>query len=242
MEPVPELISWRGSIPYEWCHSPFEHTVMLVFTGIINAPALFILTLITLILIKGTAESAVVNAVIVVIKVSIVIVFITLGWKFINPTNYVPFLIPADAPDVIASNGEVHSYAPFFNHGWAGIFRGASIVFFAFIGFDAVSTAAQETKNPKRDMPIGILGSLVICTYSFMCYFLTCTHRYCTLHRFYQRGKRGPALLKCYSNLHAWLRVVGNIGEREAAILARVFNSNSCDVSWTVEGVFLHVK
>ncbi len=152
-----------GSIPYEWCHSPLEHTANGVY-GIINAPALLILTLITLILIKGTQESAIVNAVIVVIKVSIVLVFIALGWKFINPTNYIPFFIPADAPDVVASNGEVHSYSPFFNHGLAGAFRGASIVFFAFIGFDAVSTAAQETKNPKRDMPIGILGSLVICT------------------------------------------------------------------------------
>ena len=152
-----------GTIPYEWCHSPLEHTAGGVH-GIIIAPALLILTIITLILIKGTQESAIVNAVIVVIKVSIVLVFIALGWKFINPTNYVPFLIPADAPDVTAVNGEVHSYAPFFNHGWAGIFRGASIVFFAFIGFDAVSTAAQETKNPKRDMPIGILGSLAICT------------------------------------------------------------------------------
>jgi APA family basic amino acid/polyamine antiporter len=152
-----------GAIPYEWCHSPFEHTATGVY-GIINAPALVVLTIITLILIKGTQESAVVNAVIVVIKVTIVLVFIAVGWKFINPTNYVPFFIPADAPDVVNASGETHSYAPLFNHGFWGVLRGAGIVFFAFIGFDAVSTAAQETKNPKRDMPIGILGSLVICT------------------------------------------------------------------------------
>ncbi|MBI1770167.1 MAG: amino acid permease [Bacteroidetes bacterium] len=152
-----------GSIPYEWCHSPMEMSATGVH-GIINAPALVILTIITLILIKGTQESAIVNAIIVVIKVSIVLVFIALGWKFIDPANYVPFLIPADAPSVTAANGEVHSYAPLFNHGWTGVMHGAAIVFFAFIGFDAVSTAAQETKNPKRDMPIGILGSLVICT------------------------------------------------------------------------------
>ncbi|MGC4023562.1 MAG: amino acid permease, partial [Cyclobacteriaceae bacterium] len=152
-----------GSIPYEWCHSPLEHTADGVY-GILNVPALFILTIITLILIKGTQESAFVNAIIVVVKVSIVLIFIALGWKFINPNNYVPFFIPADAPDVVAANGETHSYAPLFNHGFFGVLRGAGIVFFAFIGFDAVSTAAQETKNPKRDMPIGILGSLAICT------------------------------------------------------------------------------
>ncbi len=152
-----------GSIPYEWCHSPMEMSATGVH-GIINAPALVVLTIITLVLIKGTQESAVVNAIIVFIKVTIVLVFIGIGWKFINPTNYVPFLIPADAKDITAPNGMVHSYAPLFNHGWGGVFHGAAIVFFAFIGFDAVSTAAQETKNPKRDMPIGILGSLVVCT------------------------------------------------------------------------------
>jgi APA family basic amino acid/polyamine antiporter len=133
-------------------------------SGIINAPALVVLTIITLILIKGTQESAIVNAIIVFIKVSIVLVFIGIGWKFINPTNYVPFMIPADAPDIVSPNGDVHNYTSFFNHGWGGIFHGAAYVFFAFIGFDAVSTAAQETRNPKRDMPIGILGSLVVCT------------------------------------------------------------------------------
>jgi APA family basic amino acid/polyamine antiporter len=117
-----------------------------------------------LILIKGTQESAMVNAIIVFIKVSIVLVFIAIGWKFINPSNYVPFLIPADAPDITTSSGMSHSYAPLFNHGWTGVMHGAAIVFFAFIGFDAVSTAAQETKNPKKDMPIGILGSLAVCT------------------------------------------------------------------------------
>jgi len=152
-----------GSIPYEWCHSPLETSTTGVH-GIINAPALVVLTIITLILIKGTQESAIVNAIIVFIKVSIVLVFIAIGWQFINPSNYTPFMIPADAPDIISPNGDVNSYTPFFKHGWGGIFAGAAYVFFAFIGFDAVSTAAQETKNPKRDMPIGILGSLLVCT------------------------------------------------------------------------------
>ncbi len=142
-----------GAIPYQWCHSPMETSTAGV-QGIINLPALFILFVLSLILIKGTKESATVNAIIVVVKVSIVLVFIFVGWQFINPANYEPFMIPADTPGHEAWN----------RHGWGGVFGGAAVVFFAFIGFDAVSTAAQEAKNPKRDMPIGILGSLIVCT------------------------------------------------------------------------------
>ena len=146
-----------GSIPYQWCHSPWETSVNGV-TGIINIPAVIILFIVTLILIKGMQESAFINAIIVFIKVGIVLVFIALGWSYINETNYTPFVIPENTPGHEAWN----------RHGWGGVLGGASIVFFAFIGFDAVSTAAQEAKNPKRDMPIGILGSLVVCTLLFV--------------------------------------------------------------------------
>jgi APA family basic amino acid/polyamine antiporter len=146
-----------GSIPYQWCHSPMQTSLNGV-QGIVNVPAVFILILLTLILIKGTQESAMVNSIIVFVKVTIVLVFIVLGWGFINDANYTPFVIPADMTGHEAWN----------RHGWGGVLGGASIVFFAFIGFDAVSTAAQEAKNPKRDMPIGILGSLVICTILFV--------------------------------------------------------------------------
>jgi APA family basic amino acid/polyamine antiporter len=142
-----------GAIPYEWCHSPFESSVSGV-SGIVNAPALLILLLLTLLLIKGTQESAFVNTIIVFLKVAIVLVFIAIGWQFIKPENHTPYMIPEGT---LGHEG-------FFAHGWGGILKGAGIVFFAFIGFDAVSTAAQEAKNPKRDMPIGILGSLVVCT------------------------------------------------------------------------------
>ena len=118
--------------------------------GIINLPAVGIIILMSLLLIKGTKESATVNAVIVAIKVAVVLVFIILGWKYINETNYTPYI-----PDNTGNFGDF---------GFSGIIRAAAIVFFAYIGFDAVSTAAQETKNPKRNMPIGILGSLAICT------------------------------------------------------------------------------
>jgi len=154
-------------VPFEWSHSPFERTLDaagIMHHGIINIPALIILALLSLLLMKGTEESATVNSVIVVVKVSIVLIFIALGWQFINPSNHHPYVIPADAAPAQLRDGTLYSYQSFFRHGWGGILSGAGIVFFAFIGFDAVSTAAQEAKNPARDMPRGILGSLVICT------------------------------------------------------------------------------
>jgi len=157
-----------GGIPYEWCHSPFESftdSAGVYHQGIMNAPALIILLALTLLLIKGTQESALVNAVIVFIKVAIVILFIAIGWQFIRPENHTPYLIPADTAPIADQAGKIIAdYSGWNKHGWGGVLGGAAIVFFAFIGFDAVSTAAQEAKNPKRDMPIGILGSLVICT------------------------------------------------------------------------------
>ncbi|MCA6475790.1 MAG: amino acid permease [Chitinophagaceae bacterium] len=157
-----------GAVPYEWCHSPFESftdSAGVLHQGIMNAPALVILLLLTLLLIKGTQESAMVNAIIVFIKVAIVILFIVIGWQFIKPENHTPYMIPEGTKPVIDAAGvELVNYDGIFKHGLGGVLGGAAIVFFAFIGFDAVSTAAQEAKNPKRDMPIGILGSLVVCT------------------------------------------------------------------------------
>lgn len=127
----------------EFTASPFDG-------GIINIPAVFIVILMSLLLMKGTKESAFVNGIIVALKVAVVLVFIALGWQYINPTNYTPYI-----PENTGNFGEF---------GFSGIVRAAAIVFFAYIGFDAVSTAAQEAKNPKRDMPIGILVSLLICT------------------------------------------------------------------------------
>jgi APA family basic amino acid/polyamine antiporter len=143
-------------IPYQWRHSPFE-TSMDGVTGIMNIPAVIILAILSALLIRGTRESAFVNSLIVITKVSIVIMVIVVGWQFINPANHTPF-IPA-ATTYTTPQGVTHNYG-----GILGILGAAGVVFFAFIGFDAVSTAAQETKNPKRDMPFGILGSLVVCT------------------------------------------------------------------------------
>jgi APA family basic amino acid/polyamine antiporter len=151
------VIAFFGySIPYQWFHSPMQHAADGT-RGIVNIPAVGILIVLTLLLIRGTQESAFVNALIVITKVSIVLMVIVLGWHFINPANHTPF-VPA-ATTYTTPEGVSHPYG-----GILGILGAAGVVFFAYIGFDAVSTAAQEAKNPKRDMPIGILGSLVICT------------------------------------------------------------------------------
>ena len=118
--------------------------------ALFNLPAVVIIALVSTLLVIGIKESATVNDVIVLIKVAVVLLFIVAAVRAINPANWHPFM-PA--------NTGVRE-----NFGWTGMMAGAGIVFFAYIGFDAVSTAAQEAKNPQRDMPIGIIGSLLICT------------------------------------------------------------------------------
>jgi len=119
-------------------------------TAVFNLPAVLITVAVTLLLIFGVSESASVNAVIVVLMVTVVLIVIGAGAMFIDPANWHPFI-----PENTGTFGE---------YGWSGILRGAGVIFFAYIGFDAVSTSAQEARNPQRDMPRGILGSLVICT------------------------------------------------------------------------------
>lgn len=157
-----KLLEYFGmNVPYQWCHSPFESLRgpggEVITTGIMNLPAIGILLLLTLVLIRGTKESALLNGLIVVTKVAIVILVIAIGWGYMNPANHATY-IPKPTT-YTTSEGIVHNFG-----GIWGILGAAGVVFFAFIGFDAVSTAAQEAKNPKRDMPIGILGSLAICT------------------------------------------------------------------------------
>ena len=127
----------------------------------LNLPAALIIGLITWVLVRGIRESATVNSVIVFLKISIILIFIGAGVFFIKPELWQPF-IPANT-----------GQAGFF--GVSGIIRGAGIMFFAYLGFDAVSTAAQEAKNPKRDMPIGILGSLFACTLLYIAFSLVLT-------------------------------------------------------------------
>jgi APA family basic amino acid/polyamine antiporter len=137
--------------------SPFETATQAdgsVVHGIVNLPAILIVVAITAVVIRGTQGSAWVNATIVALKVSVVLVFIALGWQYIDPANYQPY-IPANT-------------GTFGEFGLSGILRGAGVIFFVFIGFDIVATMAQEAKKPQRDMPIGIIGSLVVCTILFV--------------------------------------------------------------------------
>jgi basic amino acid/polyamine antiporter, APA family len=149
------VFHWKA-IAFQWCHSPFQVSDTGVH-GFLNLPALFIVALLSLLLIKGTQDSAFVNGLIVITKVSIVILIIVIGWGFMKPENHTPY-IPAPQT-YVDTQGISHHFG-----GIMGILGAAGVVFFAFIGFDAVSTAAQEAKNPKKDMPMGILGSLVVCT------------------------------------------------------------------------------
>ncbi|WP_395052242.1 amino acid permease [Flavobacterium sp.] len=150
-----ELLNKYGiHLPPDFICSPWETLKLsdgtVINGGIINLPAIFIVSVLSLLLIRGTKESASINNFLVVLKVTVVILFIVLGWNFIEPANYIPYI-----PENTGIKGQF---------GWSGIAAGAGTVFFAFIGFDAVSTAAQEAKNPQKGMPIGILGSLVVCT------------------------------------------------------------------------------
>jgi APA family basic amino acid/polyamine antiporter len=145
-----------STVPYQWSHSAFEVSTAGVH-GIMNIPAVIILGLLSLVLVRGTQESAMLNGLIVIAKVAIVLMVIFIGWGFILPANHTPYI--PEATTYTTAQGITHAYG-----GIMGILGAAGVVFFAYIGFDAVSTAAQEAKNPSRDMPIGILGSLVICT------------------------------------------------------------------------------
>ncbi len=166
-------------IPVELLHGPWDET-----PGILNLPAILIVCLLSVLLIKGTKESALINNILVILKVTVVLVFIFLGWGFINPENHQPF-IPVNEGEQMVRQGSM-GFFDFFQsdyfgqYGWSGILRGAGVVFFAFIGFDAVSTAAQEAKNPQKGMPIGIIGSLVVCTllYVLFSYVLTGLENY----------------------------------------------------------------
>jgi basic amino acid/polyamine antiporter, APA family len=152
------------TIPSSISKAPFEHNIDTGWqaTGsFINFPAMFVVIIITTLLLIGIRESAKINNIIVLIKVTVILLFIGFGFSYINMDNLVPFI-----PENTGNAGEF---------GWSGIFRGAGVIFFAYIGFDAVSTAAQEAKNPQRDMPIGILGSLAAATVLYILVALVLT-------------------------------------------------------------------
>jgi len=148
-----------------------SHTLTRVPGGIVNLPAVALIVAMTILLVIGIKESARFNNVIVYVKIAIVLLVIGFGFMHVNPANWHPFVAPN-------TTGEFGAY------GWSGVVRAAGVVFFAYIGFDAVSTAAQEAKNPQKDMPVGILLSLGICTvlYILMALVITGLAPYKTLN------------------------------------------------------------
>jgi APA family basic amino acid/polyamine antiporter len=194
---VRDYLHW--DLPESLTNAPFtvEGTHTLVPTGaIVNLPAVFLVVLLTSLLVVGIRESARLNNLIVFLKITIVFLVIGFGLMFVNPDNWSP-LVPENS-------GE------FGHFGWSGVLRAAGVIFFAYIGFDAVSTAAQEAKNPQRDLPIGILGSLAVCTvlYILMALVMTGVAHYSELNVpdpvYVAIDKAGPGL--------AWLKPIVALG------------------------------
>jgi APA family basic amino acid/polyamine antiporter len=183
-------------LPSELASAPLAYSNGALSTtgALINLPAVLIVAAISALCYVGISQSAFVNSIIVTIKVVVILLFIAFAVQYVNPDNWSPFIPDAEGPG---------------RFGWDGVVRGASIVFFAYIGFDAVSTAAQEAKNPQRDMPIGILGSLVVCTvlYILVAGVLTGLLPYSLLGT----PKPVATALEAYPSL-LWLKTIVEIG------------------------------
>jgi basic amino acid/polyamine antiporter, APA family len=204
-----DVVGTHNLVASQICYNPATNDVISVAAGqtcdltkyaavhgVVNLPAMILIGLVTILLVIGIKESARFNNFIVILKLAIVLLVIGFGFMYVNSDNWHPFIPP--------NTGETGHY------GWSGIVRGSAVIFFAYIGFDAVSTAAQEAKNPQRDMPIGILGSLAICTvlYILMALVMTGLTKYTNLNVphpvFVAIAAAGPAL--------AWMRPIINVG------------------------------
>ncbi|HXS26447.1 MAG TPA: amino acid permease [Steroidobacteraceae bacterium] len=148
------LDTFHVHIPAALSHAPLDQggsALSIVLTGaILNVPSMAIVAAIATVCYIGIKQSSAFNTVIVAIKVAVVVMFVVIGVSYVNPANWHPFIPP--------------NTGVFGKYGWSGVIAGAGVIFFAYIGFDAVSTTAQEARDPPRDMPIGILASLIICT------------------------------------------------------------------------------
>lgn len=182
-------------LPREIISSPWQKESILASTDspFFNLPAVFIVVLISLILSRGIRQSVIVNGIAVITKVAVVVLFISIGIFYIDPQNYDPFI-----PENTGTFGQF---------GWSGILRASGVLFFAYIGFDAISTTALETKNPQRSIPIGILGSLLICTviYILFAFVLTGIVNYKDL------GVAAPIAVAVSKTPYTWLRGLINI-------------------------------
>jgi APA family basic amino acid/polyamine antiporter len=197
-------------IPAELANAPYTHkappdagwNLWRIFTegwdttgAILNVPAMFVIAVITALLVIGIRESAAFNNLVVAIKVTVILLFLAVGAAYLNPENWTPFIPENQGPG---------------RYGWDGVFRAAGVIFFAYIGFDAVSTAAQEARRPQRDMPIGILGSLLICTLLYISVALVLTG----VIRYTELGVPDP-IARAIDSLGqdvAWLRPIIKVG------------------------------
>ncbi len=191
------LHTFHIDLPARSIAGPFEAVELpdgMAAPGYANLPAVLIVFLVSVLLMIGIEESARVNAVIVVIKLAVVLVFIGAGWSYVNPANYHPFLPP--------------NTGTFGSFGISGVMMGAGTIFFAYIGFDAVSTAAQECRNPQRDMPFGMIGSLAVCTVLYILFALVLTG----LVPYTQLGVAAPVAVAIDRTPFVWLNNLVKFG------------------------------
>ena len=220
---VVKLLHMYGAeLPQSLTRCPWDQPA-----GLINLPAVLIIFAVSVLLMIGISESAKVNGVIVAIKLTIVIIVICVGFAYINRANYTPFIPP--------------NTGKFGEFGWSGIMRAAAVIFFAYIGFDAVSTAAQEARRPQRDMPIGIIGSLAICTilYVLFAHVLTGMVPYTKFH-----GDAAPVATVISLFPHAWLQtgiVIGIIAGYTSVILVMLLGQSRVFFSMSRDGLLPRV-
>lgn len=186
------------ALPPRLCASPTE-TLHLAdgstVSGLLNLPAVFVIVAVSLLLMRGVTESARVNAVIVAIKIAVIVAVVAVGAFYIKASNYTPFIPPNDGT--------------FGHFGFSGVMRAAGTIFFAYVGFDAVSTAAQEARNPARDMPIGILGSLLVCSLAYVVFAGTLVGM---LNYHAMLNDPAPVATALQQTAYPWLKVAVNVG------------------------------
>jgi APA family basic amino acid/polyamine antiporter len=220
------LHDWGLNLPARFVISPFDVAKLpdgTEVSGFVNLPAIFVISIVSLLLMRGIQESARVNSVIVAVKVAVVLAVVGVGVFYIKAQNYQPFIPP--------------NTGTFGEYGFSGIMRGAGVIFFAYIGFDAVSTAAQEARNPQRDMPIGILGSLLICTILYIAFALVLTG---LVNYHDMKGDAAPVATAINQTPFAWLQVavkLGIIGGFTTVILVMLLGQSRVFFSMARDGL-----
>lgn len=213
-------------LPVQLMAGPFESIELpdgRMIQGIVNLPAVLVMSGLSLLLVRGVRESATVNHVLVAIKVTIILVFIGVGWHYIDTSNFSPY-IPTNT-------------GKFGEFGFSGIMAGAGTIFFAFVGFDAVSTAAQETRKPHRDVPIGVLGSLLVCTILYVSFATVLTG----MVNYKDLGVAAPVAVAIDLTPYPWLRVLIKIGilcGYTSVILVTMFGQSRVAYSMARDGLF----